>query len=158
MTIFNACVEERIFINDFKTRKVSPIFKYERKDLSGNYRPITVLPTLTRVFEQIIYEQIYWFLTNNNFLSGRQWGFRSLHSTILALSGCTNEWLLNIDQGGINAVFLPDIKKAFDTVSHDVLPRSVQCYGIRSQELEFFTSYLSEQIFNHSHAYKYGIL
>ena len=104
-TIFNACIKERIFINDFKTGKVSPVFKSGRKDLSGNYRPITVLPTIARVFERIIYEQIYSFLTTNNFLSRRQWGFRSLHSTVLALSDCTNKWLLNIDQGGINSVF-----------------------------------------------------
>ena len=108
MAIFNACIKDRIFINDFKTGKVSPVFKSGRKDLPGNYRPITVLPTRTRVFERIVYEQIYSFLTTNDFLSRRQRGFRSLHSTVLALSDCTNEWLLNIDQGGINAVFFLD--------------------------------------------------
>ena len=56
------------------------------------------------------------FLTTNNFLSRRQWGFCFLHSTVLALLDCTNEWLLNIDQGGINTVFFLHIKKAFDTV------------------------------------------
>ena len=144
--IFNACIKERIFINDFKTGKVSPVFKSGRKDLPGNYRPITVLPTIARVFVRIVYEQIYSFLTTNNFLSRRQWGFRSLRSTVLALSDCTNEWLLNIDQGGINAVFFLHIKKAFDTVNHEVLLTKLQGYGIRGQELEFLTSYLSERI------------
>ena len=110
------------------------------------HRPITVLPTIARVFERIVYEQIYSFLTTNNFLSRRKWGFRSLHSTVLAQSDCTNEWLLNIDQGGINAVFFLDIKKAFDTINHEVLLTKLQCYGIRGQELEFLTSYLSERI------------
>ena len=55
------------------------------------------------------------FLTTNNFLSRRQWRFCSLHSTVLALSDCTNEWLLNIDRRSINTVFFLDIKKAFDT-------------------------------------------
>ena len=71
-TIFNACIKERIFINAFKTGKASPVFKSGRKDLSGNYRPITVLPTIARAFERIIYEKIYSFLTTNNFLSRRQ--------------------------------------------------------------------------------------
>ena len=85
-TIFDACIKEIIFINDFKPRlKVSPTLKSGRKDLPGNYRPVTVLPTITRAFERIIYEQIYSFLTTNYFLSRRQWGFRSLSSTVLAL-------------------------------------------------------------------------
>ena len=142
-TIFNACIKEIIFINDFKTGKVSSIFKPGRKDLPGNYRPITILPTITRVFERILYEQIYSFLTTNNFLSQRQWGFRSLHSTVLALNDYTNEWLLNIDQGGINAVFFQDIKMA---IKNEVPLTKLQCYGIRGQELELYTSYLSERI------------
>ena len=102
MTIFNACINERTFIDDFKTGKVSPIFKSGRKVLPGNYRPITVLFTIAHVFERIIYQQIYSFLTTNNFLSRKTMGltFLALHS-FLALSGCTNEWFLNIDQGGI---------------------------------------------------------
>ena len=141
--IFNACIKEIIFINDFETGKVSPIFKPGRKDLPGNYRPITILPTIELVFEGILYEQIYSFLTTNNFLSQRQWSFRSLHSTVLALNDCTNEWLLNIDQGGINAVFFQDIKMA---IKNEVPLTKLQCYGIRGQELELFTSYLSERI------------
>ena len=104
-TIVNSCIKERIFINDFKTGKVSPVFKYREKDLPSNYRPVTVLLTIARVFERIIYEQIYSVLTANNLLSRRQRVFHLLHSTVLALSGCTIEWLLNIDQGDINAVF-----------------------------------------------------
>ena len=92
-------MHERIFISDFKTGKVSPIFKSGRKDFPGSYRPTTVLPTIARVFERRIYGQMYSFLTTNGFLSRRQWGFRSLHSRVLAQSDCTNEWLLNMDQG-----------------------------------------------------------
>ena len=69
-----------------------------------------------------------------------------MHFTVLALSDCTNEWLLNIDRRGIDAVFFLNIKKAFDSVNHEVLLRKLQCCGIRGQELEFFTSYLSEII------------
>ena len=71
MTIFNACIEGRIFINNSKTGKVSHIFKSERKDLPGNHEPIAVLPAVTLNIERIIYEQIYNLLTTNNFLSRR---------------------------------------------------------------------------------------
>ena len=111
-TIFSACIKEAVLsmISNLEI-KVSQVFKSGRKDLPGSYRPITLLPTIARVFERLIYEQIYSLLTTNNFLSLRQWGFRSLHSTVLALSDCTNEWLLNIDQGGINAVFPWTLKR-----------------------------------------------
>ena len=76
-TIFNACIKERIFINGFKTGKVSPVFKSERKDLPGNYRPITALPTIALVFERI-----YSFPDNQQFSESKTMAFLffALHS------------------------------------------------------------------------------
>ena len=76
-TIFNACIKERIFINDFKTGKVSPVFKSSRKDFPGNYRPITALPTIARVFERI-----YSFPDNQQFSESKTMAFLffALHS------------------------------------------------------------------------------
>ena len=77
----------------------------QEPDLPCNYQPITIIPTIAHVFERMIYEHMYSFLTNNNFVSQRRPGVCCLNWTILALSDQTNEWSLSIDQGGINAVF-----------------------------------------------------
>ena len=61
------------------------------------------------------------FLTNEDIISNHQSGFRSLHSTVTALLETTNNWAFNIDRGNVNAVVFLDLKKAFDTVDHDIL-------------------------------------
>ena len=81
-----------------------------------NYRPISVIPVVAKVFERIIYDQLYHYLTTNNFLSCHQSGFRSLHSTLTALIEATDSWAMDIDRGLVNAVVFLDLKKAFDTV------------------------------------------
>ena len=100
---------------------MTPIFKNgERNDLQ-NYRPNSVLCTVARVFEKLIYQQLYDHLMENSILNNCQWGFRSAHSTALALIDCTNNWLIGIDNGKINSTILLDVKKAFDTIDHDIL-------------------------------------
>ena len=77
----------------------------------NNYRPISVIPIVSKIFEKIIYDQLYAYLNNNNLLNNCQSGFRSLHSTLTALIEATNNWSLNIDNGLINGVIFIDLKK-----------------------------------------------
>ena len=116
--IFTSAISSNQFIDDLKMTKIAVIFKAGERDDLNNYRPISVLPTIARVFEKLIYKQLYDYFTVNNPLDNKQYGFRSLHSTGLALGNLTNTWLLNIDNGKMNSVVFLDIKKAFDTVDH----------------------------------------
>ena len=75
-------------------------------------------------------------------LNDKQWGFRSLHSTALALIDCSTNWLLNIVKGVTNLTVFLDIKKAFDTIDHSILQEKLRYYGIMGGELDFFRSYL----------------
>ena len=84
--IFNASIKTRIFPDDFKLAKVTSIYKTGDKDDPGNNRPISVLPSTSRLFEKVLYDQLYDYFAKNKLLSDEQCGFRSLHSTALALS------------------------------------------------------------------------
>ena len=143
--IFNCSLLSKIFPDDLKTGKVAPVFKCGDRDNLNNYRPITVLPTIARVFEKLIYQQLYQFLDKHKILGKQQYGFRSLHSTALALSEATNHWLMNIDNGNMNSVVFLDIRKAFDTIDHQILIKKLSQYGIQDDELNFFESYLENR-------------
>ena len=143
--IFNQCIEHGTFPNDLKIGKVIPIFKFGEKDDPGNYRPISILSAFARSFEKLLYQQLYKFSADNRMLGDKQWGFRSLHSPIHALQKAVNNWLLNIDKGKTNAVIFLELRKAFDTVDHDILLKKLSCYGLQGKELSLMHSYLSDR-------------
>ena len=140
--IFNASLETGTFPEVWKLARVAPIFKTGVKSDMSNYRPISVLSTVARVFEKIVYEQLYDYFEKNRFLTKYQSGFRRLHSTVTAMLKNTNGWLLNMDKGHYNGVILFDLKKAFDTVDHGILKEKLKNYGIQNTELAWFGSYL----------------
>jgi len=143
--IFNCSINTGIFPDEWKCSKVIPLFKHgERWDLN-NYRPISIIPVVAKVFERIIYDQIYAFLIDNNLLCNNQSGFRCLHSTVTALLESTNSWAYNIDHGQVNAVVFLDLKKAFDTVDHGILLSKLNAYGLGGAVGNWFKSYLSNR-------------
>ena len=119
--IFNISLTTKCYPDSLKFAKVAPVYKGGDKDNLDNYRPISVLPTVARVFEKLIHEQMIKYFESNDLLSKKQWGFRSLHSTVLSLMSKTNDWFVNISKGYLNAVVFLDVKKAFDTIDHNIL-------------------------------------
>ena len=118
---------------------MTPIFKGGLTDDLSNYCPISVLSTITRIFKKLLYSHLYEFLTENDILDNKQWGLRSLHSTALALIDCLNNLFINIDRGGIMSTVLLDIKKAFDTIDHEILQQKLEYYGVGDEELSFLS-------------------
>ena len=143
--LFNLSVSSGVYPVDWKLAKVSPIYKTGERIDPNNYRPISVLSTIARIFEKIIYEQFYDYLNRKNILDPRQSGFRSFHSTVTALLDLTNQWCFNIDRGLINGVLFLDLKKTFDTVDRNLLLIKLEYVGVRGQTLEWFKSYLSNR-------------
>ena len=144
--IFNFSITSSIFPDDLKVGKVSPVDKSGDRDYLNNYRPITVLPTIARVFERLLYDQMYTYLAENKLLGNQQFGFRSIHSTALALGKSVNKWLMNVDNDKLNSVVFLDIKKAFDTADHKILPQKLSCYGIKDNSQKLIESYLQGRI------------
>ena len=89
--ILNFSIKTGVFPNEFKIGKVIPIFKSGEKEDLNNYRPISVLLTIARIFERLLYNQLYKFFIENQLLGDQQYGFRSLHSTALALGKCSSQ-------------------------------------------------------------------
>ena len=141
-SIHSSILQSGEFPDDWKLAKVSPVFKAGDRNDPNNYRPISVLPTICRVFEKLIYEQIYSYLVKNNILDPRQTGFRSLHSTVTALLDFHEQWCFNIDRGLFSGVVFLDLQKAFDTVDHNLLLIKLDYIRIRGHALEWFRSYL----------------
>ena len=137
-------LKKKIFPDDFKTARVTPIFKCGDKEDLGNYRPISIISLIARVFEKLLYQQLHEFLSRRKILNMHQWGFRSLHSTALALIDCTSDWLININRGMTNFTIFLDIKKAFDTIDHNILLTKLSYNGISDKDLQLFESYLCD--------------
>ena len=122
-----------------------PVYKDDIKSEASNYRPISILPIVSKIIEKIIFNQLYEYLTTNNLLAESQHCFRPQHSTVTALLEATNNWYLNIDNGLLNGALFLDLKKVFDTVNHEILLRKLQICGVDLHSLRWFKSYLSNR-------------
>ena len=143
--IFNNSLSSGLFPDDWKCARVTPLFKQGERTDVNNYRPISVISIIAKVFERIVYDQLHSFLENEEIITNQQSGFRSLHSTVTALLEATGSWAVDIDRGNVNAVVFLDLKKAFDTVDHDVFLGKLSLYGIQESAYDWFKSYLNNR-------------
>ena len=146
--IINQTIVTGIFPNALKVAKVKPLHKKGEKSCLNNYRPISLLPTISKVFERVIYAQIYQYFKINDLLCEQQYGFRSKHSTELATIKLVDNIIQNMDNNKEHktpvAIFL-DLSKAFDTLNFDILLHKLQYYGVSDVSLLLIKSYLSNR-------------
>ena len=142
--LIHFCIEQKTFPTKWKVGKVTPIYKEQgNRDDKDNYRPITVLPILSKPLEKHICDHLCDFLEENALLHRFQSGFRKFHSTETALIRSVDQLLFDLDKNRASGLVFIDYKKAFDLIDHGLLLEELKAYWVRDNELELLRSYLS---------------
>ena len=128
-----------------KIVKVIPIHKGGSTQDMNNYRPISLLSIFDKIIEKLMHKRLYTFLEDNKILYDKQFGFRKNNSTVFSLIEITEKIKESIDNKKFGCGIFIDLRKAFDTVNHDILLRKLEHYGIRGITLDWFHSYLEER-------------
>ena len=139
----NEMVEQCIFPEKLKLADVSPVFKNGDATVKKNFRPISVLSSLSKVFERLLLKQILPFIEKR--LSSILWSFKKGHSTQHALFQVIEMIRRCVDKGGVTAMVLMDLSKAYDCLPHDLLIAKLEAYGFGIDSLKLIHSYLTER-------------
>ena len=137
----DTCTVPRIW----KKAMIIPTFKSGSVSNPENYRPISVLPILSKVLEKVVHTQLMDYLESNKLISNFQFGYRSNRSTELATTLFLDNIRREVNNGKLVGAVFMDLSRAFDTISHSQLLAKLQAYGIRDNELAWFTDYMFER-------------
>ena len=145
VVLFNRSLSEQKFPMSWKMANVTPIFKKGERELCGNYRPVSLLSCVSKVFEKCVQIHVFRYLKLYNLLTPCQSGFIPGDSTILQLLVMYDDFCKAIDNKITTQSVFFDISKAFDRVWHRGLIYKLQCIGIRGSLLGWFTDYINER-------------
>ena len=143
--IINQMITTGIFPDSFKISKITPLFKKGDVSMLSNYRPISLLPTISKIFERILYNQLYDYFNSNNLLAEEQYGFRTNHSTEYAAVKLVDNVSKEMELGNTPTALYIDLSKAFDTLSFDILLYKLNHYGIKDNAFKLLKNYLTNR-------------
>ena len=142
-TIFNKSLVEGVFPEAMKKADVVPLHKAKHHEESNNYRPMSLLLTLSKLLEKIMYKRTYSFLESSGQIYKSQYGFRTARSCENAICELVSEIIKGKHDGMYTLAVFLDLSKAFDSLEHDVLLKKLHKYGIRGVAYNWFESYLN---------------
>ena len=163
--IINLSIKLSTFPEECKIAKLKPIFKKGARTDPKNYRPISLLPLVSKIIEKSIHFQIEDFLNKKKLIYMYQSGFRTNHSTDLCLAQLIDFVATGMDKQMHTSMILVDLQKAFDTLDHGVLLEKMKYFGFRASVIKWFESYLSnrkflvciDNVFSEAGTLKYGV-
>ena len=133
--------------DECKIAKLKPLYKKGKKTDPKNYRPISLLPVISKTLEKVIHDQTMDFVTRKNILYKFQSGFRKFHSTDSYLY-FQDKVSKGSDSGLLTGMILIDLQKAFDTIDHKILTEKMKCMGFSNGVTKWFECYLSKRMFS----------
>ena len=145
--ICNLSIRLSSFPTNCKIAKLKPIYKNGSKTDPQNYRPISLLPLISKVIEKVIHDQTQSYLSEKDILYKYQSGFRSNHSTSSCLVYLTDLISKGFDSGLYTGMILIDLQKAFDTIDHEILLEKMICLGFSKEVIQWFKCYLTNRTF-----------
>ena len=143
--VFNNSISMGIFPDVMKLAEVVPLYKSKERFLETNYRPISLLTTMSKLLEKIVYKRVYDFLNNSSQLYESQYGFRRQHSCDNAVGEVVSRIVKTLESGYVSIAIFLDLSKVFDMLKHDLLLHKMEKYGLRGNVLDWFRSYLSNR-------------
>ena len=143
--LFNKSMEEGKFPETMKHADVVPLYKSGDQYECTNYRPISLLLTMSKLLEKVMYKRTYNFLETTGQLYCSQYGFRTGHSCEHAVSELLAEIIKSKEEGLYTACMFLDLSKAFDTLEHEVVLRKLEKYGVRGIANNWYRDYLSNR-------------
>ena len=141
----NLSFDQGVFPRELKLANVIPLYKADDPCGFDNYRPVSLLCVLSKVFEKVMYNRLVEYLDMLNILNDKQFGFKRLHSSYMALMALKDKLIDSLEKGEYVVGKFLDFSKAFDTVNHDIMLQKLSHYGIRGTALNWFGSYLFDR-------------
>ena len=144
-SLINMAIDEGIFPDCLKVARVVPIYKGDDKQSPTNYRPISVLPIICKIFEIVMFIRLNNYVNDLGYLSRYQYGFRAKSNTNYAIFDLITNIQQQLDCKYKTAAIFIDLRKAFDTIAYDLLLRKLEFLGVVGPSLKLFSSYLNNR-------------